>query len=298
MFRLIGRHFKEAFQGIFRHFANALSAAMCVTFTLVLVALLTIIIGNVSQMTRALEEDIQIFVRINNEVEESQIEAKRQQILLIDGVKDVEYSDKNSELDRFIASYGKDGEIFEIYRDDIPLSRAFLVGIKSGYSLDEMSKQISKIDGLKDIEFGGTTTQEFISLLTNVRNGGYVVVLALTLIAIFLISNTIKVTIYNRNKEISIMRQVGASNSYIRQPFVIEGVFIGLMGAILPVALTIYGYKYLYEATEGQIVTGMLKLQPVNPFAYEVAGFLLMVAMIVGLIGSFISVNRYLRWRR
>ncbi|MBR0230540.1 MAG: permease-like cell division protein FtsX [Erysipelotrichaceae bacterium] len=297
MFRLIGRHFKEAFQGLFRHFDSVIASAMAVMFTLALVSLLTLIIGNVGQITKSLESDIGMFCRIDESVEEELIPALQRQVENVPGVAAVTYSDKDSELDKMISSY-KEGYLFEAYRNDNPLSRVFLVQVKSGYSLSEVSEKITKIEGMNGAEFGGQTTEDFLKMLDGIRKGGYIIIMVLTLISIFLISNTIRTTIYNRNKEISIMRQVGASNSYIRQPFLIEGVFIGLIGAIIPVVLTIFGYKYVYEALDGQLVSAMLGLLPVYPFGYMVAGFLVIVAIVVGFIGSLLSVNKYLRWRR
>ena len=296
MFRLIGRHFKEAFQGIFRHFAMAISSISAVTVTLVLVSLLTIIIGNVSQITRHLQEEIQVYVEIEEDVEESSIEYLKSQVLRVDGVSAVEYSDKDNELSKMGEYY--DTDIFEMYRQDNPLARAFIVSVKEGYTLSDVSSRIEKINGLTGINFGGVTTEHFIELLASVRNGGYMIVLALTLLAVFLIYNTIKITIYNRSEEIGIMRQVGASNSYIRHPFVIEGVFIGILGAALPIAATIFGYQYFYEEMNGQLLSAMFPIMPTYPFAYEVSAFLIIVGVVVGLIGSFLSVNKYLRWRR
>jgi cell division transport system permease protein len=298
MFRLIGRHFREAFRGIGRHFAMCLSSASAVTFSLILVSMLTLIIGNVNQITRNLQSNVQVFCKIDEAVAEEDIPALQRQVEQVSGVSSVEYSDKDSELDRVEAMFGEEGKRYEVYRNDNPLSRAFIVEIKEGYSISEVSDRIANISGLNGVEFGGATTEQFMDVLSNIRNGGYIIVLALTLLAIFLISNTIKLTIYNRNKEIGIMRQVGASNSYIRQPFVIEGVFIGLMGALIPVLLTIFGYQYLYNQLGGQMVSGLLTLLPVQPFAYQVAGFLVLIGIVVGLIGSLMSVNRYLRWRR
>ena len=298
MFRLIGRHFKEAFQGLFRHFAMAVSSASAVTFTLVLVSLLTLIIGNVSQITKNIEENISVFVKIADEVPEEDIPSLQRQIERIEGVARVEYSDKDAELDRYIEKYGNDSFDFEVYRNDNPLSRAFLVVVESGNSMTEIANKIAAIEGMKEVEFGGTTTENFIRVLSTIRTVGYGIVLALTILAIFLISNTIRITIYNRNKEISIMRQVGASNSYIRQPCVSEGIFIGLMGSVIPVLMTIFGYRYVYETMNGQFISGILTLMPVYPFAYMVAVFLVVVSIVVGLIGSLLSVNKYLRWRR
>ena len=94
------------------------------------------------------------------------------------------------------------------------------------------------------------------------------------------------------------MRLVGATNGYIRAPLVLEGIFIGILGAIIPILLTIFGYQYIYTTMDGQLVSGILKLLPVFPFTLYVSGFILAMGVLVGLVGSFLSASRYLRWKR
>ena len=94
------------------------------------------------------------------------------------------------------------------------------------------------------------------------------------------------------------MRNVGAANWDIKVPFMIEGMLIGLMGAILPCIFTYFGYQYLYDLLNGQIVTSLFALQPIMPFTLQICGILLLGGMAVGLIGSFFSTTKYLRWKR
>ena len=94
------------------------------------------------------------------------------------------------------------------------------------------------------------------------------------------------------------MRNVGAKNSFIRSPFLVEGILIGAFGALLPMIATYYGYRYLYTLTGGYIVSRMFTLLPLHPFVLDVNAALLLVGMVVGLLGAFFSVTRYLRWKR
>ncbi len=298
MFRRIGRTFKEAFWGLTHHLAMAISTANAITITLVLVSVLTVLIANVSQITYDVEDDIQLYVKIEKSVEDSEIEAMQSKVSRIAGVENVEYSDADAELDRFIAAYGESGEMYEVYRDDNPLSRVFIVKIADGYSLADVSKQISTVEGIESVDFGGATVEDFVKLLNGTRKVGLVFALALTLLAIFLIYNTIKITINSRKEEIGIMRLVGATNGYIRAPLVLEGIFIGILGALIPILLTIFGYQYIYTTMDGQLVSGILKLLPVFPFTLYVSGFILAMGMLVGLVGSYLSASRYLRWKR
>ena len=299
VFRALGRHLKEAYYGITRHFAMSLSAASAVTVTLLLMSIMILALGNISQITMNLQENVTIFVRIQEEVEESNIVSLKHRVESVDGVSFVTYSDKDNELDKLIEEFGDDGYLLETYRgEENPLSRAFVVEIESGAKISEVSAAIGKIDGIEEALFGGSSTEQFIESLNIVRIGGFGIVAALGLLAIFLISNTIKITIFARQDEIAIMRHVGATNGYIRTPFVFEGIAIGLLGSIIPVLFTIIGYDFLYTALGGKIITGMLTLLPVFPFAMYVSGVLVVASVLVGLFGSWLSVNKNLRWKR
>ena len=298
MFRKIGRSFKEAFWGITHHVAMVISTANAVTITLVLVSVLSLLIANISQITYDVEDDIQLYVKIENEVLDEDIQSIQNKISRIAGVEEIEYSDADNELDRFIAAYGEAGKIYEIYRQDNPLSRVFIIKVANGYSLAELSTQISTVEGIQSVDFGGATVEDFVKLLNGIREVGTIFVIALALLAIFLIYNTIKITINSRKEEIGIMRLVGATNSYIRSPLVLEGMFIGVLGSIIPILLTIFGYNYIYTSLNGQLVSGILKLIDVFPFTLWVSLLVLVAGVTAGVIGSYISATIYLRYKR
>ena len=226
------------------------------------------------------------------------IQSIQNKISRIAGVEEIEYSDADNELDRFIAAYGEAGKIYEIYRQDNPLSRVFIIKVANGYSLAELSTQISTVEGIQSVDFGGATVEDFVKLLNGIREVGTIFVIALALLAIFLIYNTIKITINSRKEEIGIMRLVGATNSYIRSPLVLEGMFIGVLGSIIPILLTIFGYNYIYTSLNGQLVSGILKLIDVFPFTLWVSLLVLVAGVTVGVIGSYISATIYLRYKR
>ena len=136
------------------------------------------------------------------------------------------------------------------------------------------------------------------SVTKYVRYLGVALVLLLVFIALVFINNTIRLAIMARRKEIAIMRNVGASNHFIKVPFMIEGVLIGLIGAVLPCILTYFGYSWLYDEIGGRLFTNLFALQPVIPFTLYVAAALAACGVIVGLVGSFASTTRYLHWKR
>ena len=119
--------------------------------------------------------------------------------------------------------------------------------------------------------------------------------MALSLVTVFLIVNTIKLTIFSRKREISIMRLVGASNMRIKMPFVVEGIVLGIIGSILPIAAIIYGYTELYNHFGGQLFSPVIKLVEPMPFILYTSVIILAIGMLVGMIGSSRAVRRYIK---
>lgn len=296
-FKVLPKFIKTAFLSILRHMAMSLSASSAVTITLVLFSAFLIIAGNVSLFTNSIEDDLRIHVVAKKNItSDQQINDVKKQLEDIQGVKSVTISTKKNELEMMIKEKGKE---FAMYRGkDNPLSNAYFVTVRDANQIASITAQIKKMPSITDAVYGGNSVSKMISILNTIRSGGLIFVALLTLLAIFLISNTIKMTIYARNIEISIMRNVGAANWYIKVPFMIEGMIIGFVGAIIPCLITFLGYYYMYHMLHGQIVTSMFTLQPVMPFALQICGILVGSGMLVGLVGSFFSTTKYLRWRR
>lgn len=296
-FKSIPFHIKSAAKNLIRHLVMTLSAASAVMITLVLLAAFLMIAGNVSGFADHIEDEIRIHVVLGeNIVSEEQLKDAKAEIEAIDGVKEAELSDKKNELKLWIA---EKGEIFSMYEgENNPLHNAFFVSVSNPDNIAVINDQIKALDIVDDAMYGGNSISQMISMLNTVRSGIIVFVLLLGLLAIFLISNTIKMGIYARTNEISIMRNVGATNTFIKTPFMIEGMIIGLLGSILPCIGTYFGYSYLYNVMGGQLFSNVFAFQPINPFVFEIIGILVITGMLVGIFGSFISTTKYLRWKR
>lgn len=296
-FKAFPKFIKTAFLSIFRHIAMSLSASSAVTITLILFSAFLMIAGNVSLFTNSIEDDLQIHVVLKADVKtQKKIDEAKDGLEKISGVRRVTFSDKDNELELMIKEKGKE---FEMYRGkDNPLCNAFFVSVKDANQIKAINAQIEQLPFVKQSVYGGNSVSKMISVLNTIRSGGLVFVGLLTLLALFLISNSIKLTIYARSAEISIMRNVGAANWYIKVPFMIEGMLIGLMGAVLPCIFTYFGYQYFFDMLNGQIITSLFTLQPIMPFTLQICGILLLGGMLVGLVGSFFSTTKYLRWKR
>jgi len=290
-------HIKSAAKSLVRHFVMTLSSSSAVMVTLILLAAFLMIAGNVSGFADHIEDEIRIHVVLSADVvNEEQIAQAKTDLENIDGVKTVEFSSKDNELKLWIV---EKGDVFSIYEgEENPLHHAYYVSVYNPEQIATITDQIIALAQVDDAMYGGSSISELITMLNTIRRSIMVFVVLLGLLAVFLISNTIKMGIYARTNEISIMRNVGATNLFIKMPFMIEGMIIGLLGSVLPCIITYFGYQYLYDATGGQLFSNVFSLQPITPFTFEIMGILILGGMIVGLLGSFLSTTRYLHWKR
>ena len=301
MIRRFFRHVREGFYGVGRHAAMSVSSASAVTITLLIISIFMIATGNMQQVMMNLEGSVKIsaFVAYDHE-EQSQMDMIQAKIKNIDSVVSVEFSSKDNEFDELMSTYDDENAraALETYREDNPLHHAYYVEVKEGDALESVAEQIAAIDGIETVNYGGESALMFVEALNSVQVGGAVLVLGLSALAIFLIANTIKLTIYARSNEIAIMRDVGATNGFIRAPFVVEGMIIGALGSLIPIALTVFGYIFIYNKLGGKLFSEMFQLIPPHPFVLTLSGILILIGIVVGLIGSFMSVTKYLRWKR
>ncbi len=276
--------------------AMTISASSAVAVTLVLMSLFMLLTVNLNGFTRNIESDFKIHATIDTLKTDKEIQELQKQVSNIKGIRDVLFSDKDAELEAFIKEKGR---MFEYHRGEgNPMRNAFIIGVSQPNLIPEIKNELEALDGIEKAQYGGDTIAIMIQAFEYVRIAGAVFVFILSLLAIFLISNTIKMTIYARHAEIAIMRNVGATNWFIKTPFIIEGMFIGILGAIIPITLTYFGYSILYKSMNGLFLSQMFILQPVQPITPIICLILLACGVIVGMIGSAFAVSKYLRWKR
>ncbi|RGC53317.1 permease-like cell division protein FtsX [Absiella sp. AM29-15] len=288
-------HFLTALKGLGRHFAMTLSSVSAVTVTLVLIALFILLAGNVNNFAVNVESSLKIRVSIDQIKTDKEIEAMQKTIKNMQGVKQIDFSSKEDELAMLI---DESGSVFKRYEDNNPMPNVFIVEVNQASDIPVITKKLNEMEGIEKAQYGGEQIDNMIEIFDTLRTGGAVFVLALSLLAVFLISNTIKMTIYTRNTEISIMRNVGATNGYIKTPFMFEGMLIGMIGAVIPILIVCVGYAVLYDSMHGAFLSSMFVLEKPFPFTMYISLMLLGCGAVVGILGSFFAVTKYLRWRR
>lgn len=291
-------HLADAWRNLIRHISLTVSSVIAVTVTLLIVGVLVVIAGNISDFTDNIESDFQIQATISPGFsEDKEIAELQAQIEQLDHVESCTFSSKEDELQELIA---ENGEMFRYYEgeDRNPLYDVFRIELDDNRQIDAVSEALNQMDGIVEATYGGDEITVMVSVFEALHSGGAVFVVFLAILALLLIQNTIRMTIQARNIEIAIMRSVGASNWYIRGPFILEGMYIGVLGSIIPIVLISCGYYALYQAFDGVLLSSMFVMKPMWPFIFGVCLILLLGGILVGMAGSFLAVGKYLRWKR
>ncbi len=298
-FRVLGRSIKDAVNSVFRNMSLSLASISCIAITLIVVAISMILSYNVDNMTKLIEEDFTVVSFVDNSVSEDKIKAIEDKIKVLENVESYRYKSKDEVLEEAKASDDVFKSIISGWsKEENPLQAAFLIKVKDIKEINKTGDKIKAIEGISLVRYGENVIQNMLKTFDIVENALIVIVISLIIVTAFLISNTIKLTIFSRKKEIEIMRVVGASNTNIKIPFVVEGIILSILGSIIPILITVYGYNYLYNYSNGDVFGSylkFLKLVKPEPFIYLVSLLLLIIGMVVGTIGSSRAVRKYLK---
>ena len=295
-FRMLIRSIRDAFKSVFRNFSLSLASISCITITLIIIAVAIMASLNVNHFTKEIKEDVTIVVFINREVDETKVKTIESKLNKLNNISSVEYISKQQLQLEMEETSDQLSAILKEYGEELnPLKDTFKVKVKDLETISTTADEIKKIDGVDSINYGETMVNKFLSAFKVITKGTYFAVIALVVVTVYLIINTIKLTIFSRKREISIMRLVGASNFTIKMPFVIEGMVLGLVGSIIPILAVTYGYYGLYNHFDGQLYSPLIKLMEPEPFIYWVSLIILGIGIIVGMFGSYRAVRKYLK---
>lgn len=292
--RVLVRSIRDSLKSVFRNFSLSMASVICITITLVLVALAIIVSVNVNHVTKSMEEELTIVVYVDKETSDDEVNNIESKIKKISAVKDIVYKSKE-EWRLEMKSYSETLEVTLDYLENNPLLDSFIVTVNDTNDLAPTAKEIRAIDGITSANYGEGMVEEIISVFDVIKTVTIVMVVSLILVTAFLISNTIKLTIFSRRSEIEIMRLVGSSNIAIKLPFVFEGFLLGVIGSLVPIIITIYGYVIIYEKIGTSKSFSIVNLINPMPFVLYTSLILIIIGAIVGMFGSARAVRKYLK---
>ncbi len=298
MLRILKNSIRDALKSVFRNVSLSTASITCSTITLILVGLAIILSANVNNFTKDLKKDLTIvvFMKRNSTIEEAQI--LREQILMIENVDhtNLVFESNENVKKEMQLKYDVFNSIMNSWtEDDNFLQHQFKVKVTNIDNIKKTALAIEKLDKVDTTKYGEEMVDQLLGVFDIVEKGSIAIVGALVIVTIFLISNTIKLTIFSRKTEIEIMRLIGTSNIVIKLPLVFEGLMLGIIGAIIPVIVVIYGYTIAYDRLGGILFSKIIKMINPSGFIIYVALLLLAIGSVVGIIGSSRAVRKYLK---
>lgn len=294
--RIIKNNIKDAFKSVFRNLSLSIASISCISITLVLVAVAILLKENVNNFTNDIEKDVTIVVYITKDSTEEDKSALKTKIELLTNIDTITFMSKEEIKKEMSKDAEEIGKILEEYNEETnPLLDEYLVKVKDAEKISITAKEIENMTNVYQVKYGEGMVEELVKIFDIVKKIMIIVVVALVIVTAFLISNTIKISINSRKRQIEIMRLVGASNTYIKLPFFFEGIILGILGSILPVIGVSYGYIYLYNKMNGILFTEVITL--INPDKILLSLILITssIGIVVGAIGSARAVRRHLK---
>ena len=289
---LLGEGFRNVFHN--KKSSGASLAIMCAT--MLIFGLFFMIIENLNNAVETLETQQGIQVFIQKTATDAQMEQIGEQIQAIDGVNKVTFVSKEDALNQTKEKLKDKQALIAGWDESNPFKASYLVTLTDLKLSSQVQDEIKKIDNIDSIQSRDETINGLVAIANGVRIVSAVILTLLVLISIFIIGNTIKLTVHARRKEISIMKYVGATDSFIRWPFVIEGIIIGIVAALISILVLGIAYSLITNAAANSIISTMgIKLLSFTDMTTLLVIVYMVLGIGIGALGSSISMRKYLQ---
>ncbi|AXF56294.1 permease-like cell division protein FtsX [Salicibibacter kimchii] len=287
------RHVREGVKNISRNGWMSFASISAVTIMLFVVGTFSLLILNMNSLASDVENEVEIRAFLEMDTDEDEQAEVMEDIANANAVEEVSYLDRDEGLDQFIDSLGSEGAVYESIRDENPLNDALVIEAAEPELTEAVATAIDEYAEVETVEYGESILNQLFTVTNYVRVIGAALIVGLLFTSIFLISNTIKLTIISRKDEIEIMKLVGATNRFVRTPFFIEGLLIGVIGALIPVVSLMVSYVYLHDFFDAQLP--FITMVEPFPMIWQVALVLMGISVVVGILGSQMSVRKFLK---
>ena len=283
----------ESLNSIRRNGLMSLASLMTVALSLLILGVFIILVMNLNHMASVLESQVQVTVYLQDTLKEVEVREIGTRITKLPGVTRVNFIAKEEAMNRFKQRLGEQQGLLAELGEANPLPNSFEVKLDRPERVKPVALAIAQLKGVEAARYGQEVVEQLFNLTRMVRTFGVVLILFLGLAALFIIVNTIRLTVFARRREIGIMKYVGATDWFIRWPFIIEGVLLGFLGA----CIAVLPLTQFYSMLTGQVYESLafLPLLPKYPFMGYVNIFLLCAGIGIGALGSVISVKKFLK---
>ncbi len=289
--RSIGYLFKEGIKSLWKNRTMSIASIAVLMSCLLITGIAVLISLNMDNTMQSIEEENNITVYLNDGTPKLTAIKIGDEIRNYENILSCDYIAGEDAILSMMESMGEDGILFEGFEDILP--DAYQIKIRDLSRYDETISQISQIEGVDEITDYSDVAEKLSDLDELIGYGSIAIVSVLAIVALFIISNTLKVTMFTRRVEINIMKSVGATNAFVRVPFIVEGILIGLISGALSSTILYFSYGRVTEAV--YTIVPFISIFDIEPYTIYIFSAYGIIGIMFGLIGGLISISRYLK---
>ena len=284
---------REVFMSLRRNNWMSLASIGTVAVSLFIFGMFLMLVLNMNKMAESLESQVQINVYLEDSVDREQARDIESDLKELEGVQAVTFVTKDEAMEKFKERLGDQKTLLEALDETNPLPDSFEVMITQPDLVKNAAATIEKWDGVESAKYGQDVMEHLFDITRLIRIFGFTLMLVLAFATLFIISNTIRLTVFARRKEIAIMKYVGATDWFIRWPFVLEGMVLGLLGSIISAIALRLVYTGIAEKIYSTLA--FFPLIPEEPFLSYITIVVILSGMAIGSIGSAVSIKKFLK---
>jgi cell division transport system permease protein len=293
MFSSLGYFWKETFYSLFRNKFMAVASVLTVTLSMFILGVFLCAVLNINHMATYLENQVEMTVYLKDGLTTDQVMTVGKKLKALPDLKEIKFTNKDQAMAEFKNRLGDQQGILDAINGN-PLPSSYSTSFATPASLKNAVNIVSKYQEVDSVQYGQDIIEQLYKVAQVIRIGGMILIVFLAGAELFIISNTIRLTVFARRREIQIMKYVGATNGFIRWPFIFEGMIIGFIGSGLSAFILWEGYKVvLMEMAQAGLV--FIPMIPLWPFIGYMTVMLLAAGIIIGILGSTISLRKYMK---
>lgn len=293
MFSSLSYFWGETFRSLFRNRFMAIASVLTVTLSMFILGVFLAAVLNINHMASYLENQVEMTVYLKDELTTDQVMGIGKYLKAQPGMKEIKFTNKDQAMVEFKERMGDQQGLLDAINGN-PLPASYQMSFQTPEQLKTAAEVVAKYQGVETVQYGKDIIEQLYKVAQVIRVSGIVLIVFLAGAELFIISNTIRLTVFARRREIQIMKYVGATNGFIRWPFIFEGMVIGCIGSGLASFILWEGYKTVIQAMAGAGLV-FIPMIPIWPFMLYTTLMILAAGIIIGILGSAISLRKYMK---
>lgn len=283
----------EACKSFWRNSFMSIASIVTVALSFFILGIFAIMVANLDNFVDNLENQVQISVYLKDGLTTEQVMGVGKRLKALPEVRQIKFTNKDQAMTELKERMKDQPGILEALEGKNPLPTSYEITFTQAGAVKKAAQIVATYPEVESSHYGQEIIEQLLNITRVIRWGGMALIVLLTVATLFIISNTIRLTVFARRKEIGIMKYVGATNWFIRWPFLLEGLLLGFIGGVIADAALVQFYRFVTSEIHHSLA--FLPLVGMNPFMYQVGIGLLLLSMIIGAVGSTISLKRYMK---